>query len=396
MDLCDKIEFFQDLITCGQNIYYTKYDSELNFIDSNCSLGKLFDKILSSSGCKNIIRETESDKNSYPLFLSDDFYLQWIAVVSELDGSVHIIGPVSYTEYTDLKITRTLSLRYERSELIAIKNLFADLPFMPLSSWIQYGLMLYYCVNGKKIDISDCNFRNVGEEKLSLRDMEARKERENSWESEQLAMKLVENGDVNYKKILTRLSLHGNIGDNFDESSIRDLKNMVIAFITLVSRAAIRGGMDLGAAYYVGGRYISFVENAKTVQELIKLNNTMYDDFIKRVNKIKTQDELTYDIQKCKHYVALHLCEKISLKEMADFVGYSAGYLSEIFKDKTGVTISEYVKSERIEKAKYLLRSTNESIAEISAETGFCNTSYFIKCFRSLVGTTPHEYREKS
>lgn len=85
----------------------------------------------------------------------------------------------------------------------------------------------------------------------------------------------------------------------------------------------------------------------------------------------------------------------ITLKEAADFCGYSASYFSKFFKSFTGMTLIEYRNNYRLKKAGDLLLTTNMSVIEISEATGFENQSYFIRLFRKHYQTTPKQYRKQ-
>lgn len=58
-----------------------------------------------------------------------------------------------------------------------------------------------------------------------------------------------------------------------------------------------------------------------------------------------------------------------------------------------GVSIMAYFKNIKIDRAKTLLKNTDKTILEISAQLSFCDQGNFSKSFKSIVGTTPMEYR---
>ena len=58
-----------------------------------------------------------------------------------------------------------------------------------------------------------------------------------------------------------------------------------------------------------------------------------------------------------------------------------------------GITIMNYAKKIRIERAKVLLLTTNESILEIALTLGFHDQSHFYKVFKSFTGMSPSKYR---
>ncbi len=100
-------------------------------------------------------------------------------------------------------------------------------------------------------------------------------------------------------------------------------------------------------------------------------------------------------IDRIRFYIIEHISEEISRSDLASFVGLSPEYLSTYFKKETGMTLSDHIKSERIEFAKRLLRHSNLSISTISGNVGYDSLSYFSQVFRRSVGLTPREYRQK-
>lgn len=98
---------------------------------------------------------------------------------------------------------------------------------------------------------------------------------------------------------------------------------------------------------------------------------------------------------RAKAYVRAHLGENISRADIAKQVYLHPDYLSHIFRDRTGMTLSDYILQERVARAKELLEHAGGSVTEIGEAVGFSNTSYFGKMFRKCVGCTPKEYRRQ-
>jgi AraC-like DNA-binding protein len=101
-------------------------------------------------------------------------------------------------------------------------------------------------------------------------------------------------------------------------------------------------------------------------------------------------------IAHCKAQVQLRIHEsKLSVSLLADSVGCAPDYLSHLFHKETGVTLKNYITSQRIELAKGMLRRDSLSISEISYSIGFKHPSYFSKCFHAIVGKSPREFRSQ-
>lgn len=86
---------------------------------------------------------------------------------------------------------------------------------------------------------------------------------------------------------------------------------------------------------------------------------------------------------------------KISLADIAKSVHLSPAYFSELFREKNGITVSQYLLELRIDYAKKLLDSTNDSITDICFACGFTSLSNFMKNFKKITNTSPLKYRKR-
>lgn len=96
-----------------------------------------------------------------------------------------------------------------------------------------------------------------------------------------------------------------------------------------------------------------------------------------------------------RRHFAMHTGEKILAKDLASLVGYTEYYLTCKFKEETGLSMSEYIKNVKMERAKILLKSTQMSVQEISEALAFGTRNYFNRIFAQTVGCTPVEFRKK-
>lgn len=94
-------------------------------------------------------------------------------------------------------------------------------------------------------------------------------------------------------------------------------------------------------------------------------------------------------------YVREHLAENITLASAAEFVHFSPGYLSTLFKQELNVSFSSFVLNLRIKKAKILLLQSDDTLYSIAEQTGFHDASYLVKVFKRVTGLTPNEFRQQ-
>ncbi|GGD59549.1 response regulator [Paenibacillus nasutitermitis] len=90
-----------------------------------------------------------------------------------------------------------------------------------------------------------------------------------------------------------------------------------------------------------------------------------------------------------------HLAEDLSLETLAAHVYLHPTYLSRLYKQITGVRISDYLKDKRLSKAKDLLANPRLKIHEVALHVGFESAHYFTKVFKKEMLITPQEYRDR-
>lgn len=101
-------------------------------------------------------------------------------------------------------------------------------------------------------------------------------------------------------------------------------------------------------------------------------------------------------VEKAREYLENNFPDpELNLNKVAKEVYVSACYLSHLFKEVTGQTITEYLHKVRIRQAKKLLQETPLKIYEVAAEVGFKDSHYFGIVFKKSTGLTPGEYRDK-
>jgi signal transduction histidine kinase/AraC-like DNA-binding protein/ABC-type sugar transport system substrate-binding protein len=95
-------------------------------------------------------------------------------------------------------------------------------------------------------------------------------------------------------------------------------------------------------------------------------------------------------------YLHQNFANPITLQKVADAIGVTKNYLSNIFRQELGLSPWECLTRFRVQKAKWLLRNGEESIALVAAEAGFEDSAYFSRVFRKHVGMSPQEYRKQT
>ena len=95
-------------------------------------------------------------------------------------------------------------------------------------------------------------------------------------------------------------------------------------------------------------------------------------------------------------YIRLHCADRITLQELADLEHISVSYLARRFRRITGMTVTEYINHVRVERARYLLATTDKPVQEISYLVGYESPQYFYRVFRARCGETPSAFRRRT
>ena len=87
--------------------------------------------------------------------------------------------------------------------------------------------------------------------------------------------------------------------------------------------------------------------------------------------------------------------DRIRAADLAALVGYGEYYTTHKFREETGLSVNDYIKCAKVERAKVLLTSTDQGVQEIAQALGFSSRSHFSQCFKQVAGCSPVEYRAK-
>ena len=87
--------------------------------------------------------------------------------------------------------------------------------------------------------------------------------------------------------------------------------------------------------------------------------------------------------------------EKLSIADVARRAGCAYYYLSRKFKAEMGISLNDYIKRAKVERAKTLLLSTDLNVQEICERLHFGSRSFFAETFKEVTGTTPAAFRRE-
>ena len=137
-----------------------------------------------------------------------------------------------------------------------------------------------------------------------------------------------------------------------------------------------------------------FNQLTRTIKESLRLQEDMIRDYCLLVKK-HSLSKYSYYVGKAITLIQYDLTADLSLNSIAGQLNVNSSYLSRLFHKECGCTLTEYVNTQRIERAVVLLGDENKRIQDVANECGFQDTTYFIRVFKKQLGVTPAAYREK-
>ena len=136
-------------------------------------------------------------------------------------------------------------------------------------------------------------------------------------------------------------------------------------------------------------------QEASTPWMLVKLSEEYLMDFARIIDKTMYNAAFSPIFVKFRKYIKSHICESLTIEEIADVLCISKSHLSHTIKKETGETVHAWILKEKINLARLLLSKNVYCMNEIWSLLGFCSQSHFAKCFRQVTGLTPSQFRMK-
>lgn len=393
----EKIRFFLELLNCNYELHFWQYDKEYHLIETNWNNELFSGDFFSYVGLESLLKKRETEKKWNPVILEAGNNLLWLAGFERAEEevqSVYYIGPI-YSGRDSLLILRKKLEAYNLSVSLRTRlfRTFEEIPIIPFNTLRQEAVMMEYALNGKRISLDDIEVVNIfpGDETEPL--FGSSEKHFGIWEAEQNLWRMIQEGSPQYKEMLNASSSMSS-GMKVDYGdTLRYHKNNSIVLLTICSRASMQGGLSPEIAYNLNDYYAQKIEECQSMADTSKLCSQMMEDYVGRVRESRKNPNISDPIRNCCEYIKGHLSEMISVKTLADRSGYAEYYFSHKFKKEMGISVKEYILQEKIEQAKVMLTSTNESIQKISDSLAFGNRSYFYTCFQKQEGMSPSEYR---
>lgn len=316
-------------------------------------------------------------------------------------NAIYIVGPVSFAS--------PVYLNCDYNELMLEEEIEKYVPQVNPDDYLEDILFLNHMITGVEstteqiIETNCLNHDHTGKVQKHFNDIlfenHENNVHHNPYDQEMREFGSIENGDLIQLEKSLQEDYDGTIG-TLAKDPLRNLKNLGIVLVTLASRAAIRGGLSPEISFSLSDSYIQQIEECKDLALVAPLAHKAEFQYAEMVHEIKEKQkgilkkQKNPHINKCKDFIFSHLHDRITLEDLAAEADCNPNYLSQLFKECEGISISGYILQEKINRAKNLLIYSDYSYIEIATYLGFSSQSHLGTQFKKHTGYTLRQYRE--
>lgn len=316
-------------------------------------------------------------------------------------NAIYIVGPVSFAS--------PVYLNCDYNELTLEEEIEKYVPQVNPDDYLEDILFLNHMITGVEstteqiIETNCLNHDHTGKVQKHFNDIlfenHENNVHHNPYDQEMREFGSIENGDLIQLEKSLQEDYDGTIG-TLAKDPLRNLKNLGIVLVTLASRAAIRGGLSPEISFSLSDSYIQQIEECKDLALVAPLAHKAEFQYAEMVHEIKEKQkgilkkQKNPRINKCKDFIFSHLHDRITLEDLAAEADCNPNYLSQLFKECEGISISGYILQEKINRAKNLLIYSDYSYIEIATYLGFSSQSHLGTQFKKHTGYTLRQYRE--
>ncbi|MBR4768793.1 MAG: helix-turn-helix domain-containing protein [Lachnospiraceae bacterium] len=324
--------------------------------------------------------------------------------VLNAEGMKIVIGPTAQVLPGDRSL-RELAFQADvpGDETGSFLDAFKALTLMPLESLLMMLSAVNHVLNGEELELSDIAIHESVQQHIKETMEQRRTERKfnpdlksaphNTMQVEETLLSIVRSGDsAALRQWMSQAPpVRGGV---LAADQLRQLKNTFIVTATLVSRAAIQGGLSPEDALSLSDGFIRQAELLNSQSAIFNLQYRMVLEYTEQVERIRRGSGPTRLAMEVANYVWHHLSEPISTEAMAKEFYLSRTHFSARFRKETGETLTGFILREKMEEAKRLLRYTDKSSAAIGEYLGYSSQGHFSRVFKQYTGETPMDYRE--
>ena len=178
------------------------------------------------------------------------------------------------------------------------------------------------------------------------------------------------------------------------DNPLQSLQFSLCCGCTIFTRTSIRAGVDAETAFNLSDLFIRRIGKAHTSRQLMELENTMlmgFIDLIEHTAAAKTAGNPT--VRQIVQYIQNNINHRITLADISREVGLHPVYVSSLFTEKMGVSVTEFIDLSRVRVIESFLAESDMKLLDIAELFSVSSAAHFSTFFKRHTGMTPREYR---
>lgn len=179
------------------------------------------------------------------------------------------------------------------------------------------------------------------------------------------------------------------------KNPLQNLRYHFVVSVSIITRLCVEHGLEQELAYTLSDLYINKMDELPTAEQILQLQNEMVIDFTQKMANLPKQQGYSMHVIKGIEYICHHLHQRLTVSEVAKALSVNRSYFSALFAKETGLSVSHFIRQEKLHAAANMLRFSDYSYTEIAEYFGFSSQSHFIQCFQKEFSCTPAVYRKQ-
>ena len=179
---------------------------------------------------------------------------------------------------------------------------------------------------------------------------------------------------------------------DLEHATLRQKKDFIVSYIAILTHAIDQWGYPIEKAFKIQADLVQEIEHSTQLPDLINTLKGITWFYFKTIQNYRTHNFLPLP-DRIMSYINEHVCDNINLDDIAKAVHASKKNLNPAFKEKFGITITQFIRKNKIDRAKEILIVSDAPIPDIAKQLAFSTPSYFIKTFKKVTGLTPKYFR---
>ena len=334
-------------------------------------------------------------RSEYPVLHKDEHDAVYAVIPAE-QKQTFVLGPFCYTRPTGAA-SQSAAQRHRIKQASAY-----HMSYLPLDFALEAILLLFHSGSDTPVSRDDLAML-LGEDYTAemrsdaysviyqLRETDSA---HNSYAQELREQKAIREGNPEALKASWAEVQTGQIG-RLGKDDLTHYRNLAIVVVTLASRSAMQGGVLPEIAYSLADAYTVKISEMRDMARIVKIARSAETQFLELVQKHAKGNLQNRHVARCKQLIHDRMHQKLSAQELAEEMGLSRSYLSQLFVEQEGLNLSSYILRAKVRTSEYLLMMPELSLSQIATTLGFSSQSHFGQVFKRFNGMTPGAYREQ-